>query len=500
MSAQPTAAHGITCSVLTMVLGCASSELGSSDVVTSEALGGSRPSLVQEVSYRAELDPDDAHVVDVRATFAGGRAERLRIREPSAVSELTADYGDGPVRLSPSKVVPLACTGDCEVRYRVDLARAAGASGGSFDVAHRVGGDIIVPAATWLLIPGPLASKAPVHVDVRADGHQFAAGVRRPSGAPPTAERAGVHRLELAGWELRHVGYCAFGDVATRTLDVAGRTVELTILDGALDVSPDELSQWVLDTAGTLEHVFGRFPVPRAHVFLVPAPGLGDVEWGRTLPRAGPSIVVTVGEKAGREQLKRDWILAHEMFHMGVPSFDDEGRWLDEGLATYYEPIMRARAGLLREEQLWSDLAVGLRKGALALADRALVDASSGDQVYWGGAAFALAVDVAIRRRTEGRMSLDDGLRAVLERGGDATQIWTVARFVEVVDEALGMPVLAEHLELARQTGAFPWRDAEALRALLRELGVERSKGGGARLSRGAALSSMRTAISAPPR
>lgn len=506
MFAKPKAAHRISALLLTAALGCIAPHpvvrpadapgRPGADAANADVRG--RSSLIREVRYRADLDPDDPHRIEVRATLVDGRAERLRIREPAAISDLTFDDGRGPIELEPAKVVNLKCEESCEVRYRVDLSRAAEVSGGSFHVAHRAGDDIIAPAATWLLVPGPLAAKAPIVVDVHAGARRFAAGVRRAEVAGPTAGRAGPHRLSLWGWELRHVGYCAFGELATRSVEVGGREVELTILDGALAVHPDELSEWVVDTGASLEHVFGRFPVPRAHVFVAPAPGLYDVDWGRTLPRAGPSIVVTVGEHADRSKLRRDWILAHEMFHMGVPSFDQDGRWLDEGLATYYEPIMRARAGLLSERALWADLAEGLRKGTLS--DRPLVDAESADQVYWGGAVFVLAVDVAIRRRTGGRRSLDDGLRAVLEQGGDATQLWTVARFVEVVDEAVGMPVLAEHLELARRTDGAPWSDAEALRRLLGDLGVERTREGGARLSPGATLSSMRKAISAPAR
>ena len=51
-----------------------------------------------------------------------------------------------------------------------------------------------------------------------------------------------------------------------------------------------------------------------------------------------------IGERAGARELATDWILTHELFHLGVPSFWHEGRWLDEGLATYYEPVLRTRS------------------------------------------------------------------------------------------------------------------------------------------------------------
>lgn len=48
---------------------------------------------------------------------------------------------------------------------------------------------------------------------------------------------------------------------------------------------------------------------------------------------------------ADEEALQRDWVLVHELFHLGVPSFWRERRWLDEGLATYCEAVLRTRAG-----------------------------------------------------------------------------------------------------------------------------------------------------------
>jgi predicted metalloprotease with PDZ domain len=55
------------------------------------------------------------------------------------------------------------------------------------------------------------------------------------------------------------------------------------------------------------------------------------------------------------DDLRADWVLAHELFHLGVPSMPG-GAWLDEGLATYYEPVLRTRAGLVSEMATWTEL------------------------------------------------------------------------------------------------------------------------------------------------
>ena len=97
---------------------------------------------------------------------------------------------------------------------------------------------------------------------------------------------------------------------------------------------------------------FGTFPAERATVFLIPVNGRDGVLFGNLLPQSAPAIALRVGTQVTPAALRDDWILIHELFHLGVPSFLREGKWFDEGLATYFEPILRARAGILSEQQL----------------------------------------------------------------------------------------------------------------------------------------------------
>src|SRR5262249_11317802 len=158
----------------------------------------------------------------------------------------------------------------------------------------------------------------------------------------------------------------------------------------------------------------------------------------------GASTMIALGERAGEQALHDDWVLAHEFIHLGIPSFFHEGRWLDEGLATYYEPVLRARAGLRSDASLWAEFADQMPRGVTSPGAMSLPRTADHDRIYWGGATFALAADVLIRARTEGARSLDDGLRAVLQKGGDATRVWSVASFLRVVDEAVGVRATQE--------------------------------------------------------
>ena len=62
----------------------------------------------------------------------------------------------------------------------------------------------------------------------------------------------------------------------------------------------------------------------------------------------------------------------HELTHLAFPSVPARHRWIEEGLATYVEPIARAQAGLLDHATAWSELRRGLPKGLPAPGDGGL--------------------------------------------------------------------------------------------------------------------------------
>jgi predicted metalloprotease with PDZ domain len=93
---------------------------------------------------------------------------------------------------------------------------------------------------------------------------------------------------------------------------------------------------------------------------------------------------------------------------------DGSSAWLTEGIATYYETILRARAGWVSAEVASRQLDGGFVRGERGGTGRTLRDESEDrhrtgayDRVYWAGAAIALLVDVALR--AEGS-SLDEAL------------------------------------------------------------------------------------------
>ncbi|MFO0755478.1 MAG: hypothetical protein U0359_03250 [Byssovorax sp.] len=394
---------------------------------------GSSPTSPSALDYRVEALPGAPLVLDITLTLQGG-SPALVASVPSAIGLLTRDDG---LEIRPiGDRFPIGCASTCRVRYRVDLGAAAARSGDAFEVAARSGADVVGPASTWLLRPDPLPPASPVTIDVRpAPGTRFASGLHR----GPLEEQIAVRAIDLPA-----AGYAAFGSFTVEHVPVHGGAIDLVLLGGERRLGDEAIQRFTARMAGALDAVFGRFPVARAAIFVTPEAGSRRVELGRTLPSGGASILLVIGADAGEAALREDWILEHELFHLGTPSFSGEGRFLDEGMAVYYEPVLRRRAGLRSSEGLWGDLVQAARSGLPGPGQGSLARSEDHDRVYGGGATFVLAADLGIRARTGGARSLDDGLRAVLDRGGDATRVWTVADFVKTVDAATGVPVLTE--------------------------------------------------------
>jgi hypothetical protein len=114
------------------------------------------------------------------------------------------------------------------------------------------------------------------------------------------------------------------------------------------------------------------FPVPQARLRISSSEGGRAVgrgtSWGGPIARCR----IAIRRDATREELDRDWVLTHELFHFAFPSVPEANHWMEEGVSTYVEPIARAKAGLIQQEQVWADLVHGLPQGLPAAGDQGL--------------------------------------------------------------------------------------------------------------------------------
>lgn len=277
-------------------------------------------------------------------------------------------------------------------------------------------------------------------------------------------------------------------DSVTSTLVIGGSKIDVTIEAGKHKLSQDELLHWVRSAAEAVATYYGRYPVPRAQIHVIPVDGSG-VRHGQTFGYDGGLIKIRVGSETSAAELANDWMLTHEMVHLSFPSMADEHHWIEEGIAVYVEPIARIQAKQMTAQSMWADLVRDMPKGLPQAGDEGLDHTHTWGRTYWGGALFCFVADVEIRRHTQNKKGLQDALRGILNAGGDIRHDWPLVDALKAGDQAVGGTVLTDLYT--------KWKDKPVdvdLAAMWKQLGVE-STSKTVRLAEGAPLAAVRRAI-----
>jgi len=77
-------------------------------------------------------------------------------------------------------------------------------------------------------------------------------------------------------------------------------------------------------------------------VYVNPQRGSG-IGHGITCREPVGIINVSVGTGVTDSELRRDWVLVHEMIHLALPNLERRHVWLAEGTATYVESVAASR-------------------------------------------------------------------------------------------------------------------------------------------------------------
>jgi hypothetical protein len=235
---------------------------------------------------------------------------------------------------------------------------------------------------------------------------------------------------------------CAADDEVTSTLEIAGSRIDIVQERGQLSVSKEELVAWVRAAAESVTGYYHRYPVPHVILRIIPFEGQG-VRGGKTFgAEGGGRIRIRVGGATTAGDLKKDWMLTHEMVHLSFPSMADNHHWIEEGIATYVEPIARVRARHMDAPEMWYELVRDLPQGLPQSGDEGLDNTHTWGRTYWGGALFCFLADLEIHQKTNNRAGLEDALRGILDAGGDIRHDWSLEKALALGDRATGVAVL----------------------------------------------------------
>lgn len=250
----------------------------------------------------------------------------------------------------------------------------------------------------------------------------------------------------------------------SQEIDIGDSRIRL-IVDSDTHLDAAEIARWVTDCGLATADYFGRFPVPTLKLHL--SFTSGDGIQGKTYGYSRPAIYLKIGREVDIQRLKQHWILVHEMAHLAFPNVDDH-RWLEEGMATYLEPIIRLRAGMLSKTKFWKDLARGLPQGQASPSDRGLAYDYSWGRTYWGGALFWFLVDLDLRSQSNNQMGVRTVFRGILARGGNIQTKWTLDDVIRLGDLSSG------HHSLKTQADVLVYNGGRVdLPSLWERLGLE---------------------------
>lgn len=233
---------------------------------------------------------------------------------------------------------------------------------------------------------------------------------------------------------------------SSRTIRVGEATIQVDFGPGSFDLPKETILQWVGNAASSVATYYGRFPVARDRVLIEAGPGrdiLRGTSWGGV--GGFPAFHrMVLGSQSTQADLDDDWEMTHEFVHTAFPTVDDEHHWIEEGLATYIEPIARVQRGFLRPERIWADMMRDMPKGDPGSSDQGLDQTHTWGRTYWGGAQFCLLADVMIREQTHNQKGLEDALRGIVAAGGTIDKEWPIEKAFETGDHATGTHVLSD--------------------------------------------------------
>lgn len=413
-------------------------------------------------NYEVQVS-EGGSVLWIDARFPSGSSSELSVESGTEpfLREVSVARGNGWAVVAPRETSWFIddCAHGCQIRYRFELAEAASKLNDA-DTAARYGDVFESPLGAWLLRPLSVRNGALLRLRV-----QSPIGIRFATGLPKVGQEPSTY--QMPAHYLAYAPYAAFGPLKVQSVGVQGGTLQIALVPVARQLSLDEVVQWISAAARAVGEYFGRFPLPDSLVLVVPSRGARRIN-GRVLGHGGATVLLSLGPDVSQAELNKDWVLVHELTHLGFPSVvPRRHHWAEEGLATYLEPIIRARTGALPAEAVWTELVRGLPKGLPKQADQGLDYTPTWGRTYWGGALFWFLADVEIRERTGNQLSLKDALRGILAEGGTIAERWSLDRALSAGDRAIALPVLKQ---LHERMGASP--APVKLEALFNRLGV----------------------------
>ena len=246
------------------------------------------------------------------------------------------------------------------------------------------------------------------------------------------------------------------------------------VYDWKLNTAERENSHsWLRRVADALITVYGELPQDKFTINLrKTSSNSGPVPWGQ-VSRDPSEILLVINPDYGFDEILGDWTAFHEISHLLIPYRGYGDLWFSEGLATYYQNIIRARSGLITEVDLWDRIISGFERGhaqnqwshlSLSVVSDNMREYPAYMRVHWSGVHYWLSTDVRLRQSGK---SLDNALKKL--RDCCAGRSMSAEEIAIKLDELSNENIFLDRFEQYRVSNAMM-----DYRKLKRDLGLVR--------------------------
>lgn len=360
----------------------------------------------------------------------------------------------GASRMKPSQSRWLDLTGlsdEACIQWKVDLAGAIAEN--NYRLALQLEGAILTDTDLWFWRDN---ERREIIVDVDLPpGVSLSSPWQQQPGHPGL-----VYRPEPtpATWSSR----IAVGRFKVKQLSVPDTHLRLAIIGKVSSGGQQMFAEWMQETAACIASIYGHFPQQQPQILVV-AIGMQNeaVPWAHVMRGGGVAAEFFVDESRTLEELRADWTATHELSHMLLPMVSSRDRWLSEGLASYYQNVLRGRDGRLDESAAWQKLHAGFERGRRATNSESLARATRSGmgatmRVYWSGAAIFLKADTRLRSLSGGVQSLDTALGSLQDCCLDTGRSWRARELFAELDRLTGYTIFSDLYDEHVPDNEFP--------------------------------------------
>jgi hypothetical protein len=242
------------------------------------------------------------------------------------------------------------------------------------------------------------------------------------------------------------------------------------------------IRDWLSHAAKAIKSAYGEFPLYQPRIVVIHDPKLKHaVHWGEVQRGHGAAVFFYVNLNKPQSEFLSDWTAAHELSHLFLPFVNRRDAWFSEGLATYYQNLLRARTGQYTEQQAWQKMLEGFQRGikqtngsqyTLKEATRRMHRDRAYMRVYWSGTAIMFIGDMQLREQTNGKHSLDSALRHIKKCCLNSYRSWTALELMQKLDNVTGEKIFVPLHKQYVNSKVFP--DYEPY---LKKLGIRFQRG-----------------------